>query len=80
MTRMRLLKYAILLSSLVIGLVLAFGPVWVTPDTNDVMRIDAAQRSLAIFVVCMALWPTNSIPVAATGLLAGRGIRSAKSA
>jgi sodium-dependent dicarboxylate transporter 2/3/5 len=30
----------------------------------------AAQRALAIFVICLALWATNQIPLSATGLLA----------
>ena len=30
----------------------------------------AAQRALAVFVICLALWATNQIPLSATGLLA----------
>ncbi len=34
------------------------------------MHAEAPQRCVAVFVVCMALWFTNVIPLAATGLLA----------
>ncbi len=37
---------------------------------SDYLAAPIAQRALAIFVVCMALWLTNLIPLASTGLLA----------
>lgn len=33
------------------------------------MSVAAPQRCMAIFIVCMSLWLTNMIPLAATGLL-----------
>ncbi len=40
------------------------------PDLPTGMSPAAPQRCLGIFLVCMALWFTNLIPLAATGLLA----------
>ena len=39
-------------------------------DTDYVMHVAAPQRCVGVFVVCMSLWFTNLIPLAATGLLA----------
>ena len=41
-----------------------------TADTDYVMHIAAPQRCVGVFVICMSLWFTNLIPLAATGLLA----------
>ncbi len=37
---------------------------------SDYLAVPVAQNALAIFVLCMALWLTNLIPLASTGLLA----------
>lgn len=58
-------------------LVLTFGPTdWVVP-LDPVTRTPvenlvpgAAQRTLGVFVLCMTLWMTGVIPLAATGMLA----------
>lgn len=70
MSKIRTIKIAIVLVAVVVAAVLILGPTWVTPDDLPPDRPAAAQRVLAVFVICMALWLTNYIPLAATGLLA----------
>lgn len=70
MTRMRAIKIGIVGAAVVVGAALVLGPLWVTPEGLSPERPEAAQRALAVFVICMALWLTNYIPLAATGLLA----------
>jgi solute carrier family 13 (sodium-dependent dicarboxylate transporter), member 2/3/5 len=68
-TRTRLIK-TILFGFAALGAAgLAWGPVFVTPEGADPAD-PSAQRALAVFVVCVALWFTSLIPLAATGLLA----------
>jgi sodium-dependent dicarboxylate transporter 2/3/5 len=45
-------------------------PIICPDDLPKNMHPDAPQRCVAVFVICMALWFTNIIPLAATGLLA----------
>ena len=51
--------------------ILVLAPTFVRPENlPENMDPAAPQRCLAIFLVCMALWFSNVIPLAATGLLA----------
>jgi sodium-dependent dicarboxylate transporter 2/3/5 len=66
-----LLKYVIVGIALAVALVLIWGPRFITPeDLPAGMDPQAPQRCFAVFVLCMALWFTNFIPLAATGVLA----------
>ena len=47
---------------------LAFGPTMIAAPEH--MHPQSAQRALAVFVVCLSLWFTHSIPLAVTGMLA----------
>jgi len=50
---------------------LAFSDPFILPgNTPAGMSVAAPQRCVAIFLMCMSLWLTNLIPLAATGLLA----------
>ncbi len=69
-SRTRLIKTAVVCIAAAAAGVLIWGPIWVLADVPEGFRADAAQRTLAIFVLCIALWLTNYIPLAATGLLA----------
>lgn len=54
-----------------LALWLTLSPVVIRPvDLPDSMDRAAAQRCIAIFLLCMSLWFTNLIPPPATGLLA----------
>ncbi len=79
----RIILACALLIALALFLGPVVGPVWVLPKTADgqplcTLPIDhpeyvserAPQYSLAVFLLCLALWVTNAIPLAATGLLA----------
>lgn len=69
--RRQFVRLGLVLLALVAAGLLAFGPLFVTPANLPAeMPAHAPQRCLAVFVICMALWVTNLIPVAATGLLA----------
>ncbi len=68
--RIKWAKFAVVAVALVAGCVLVLGDLWVTPDDLPPGRPRAAQHALAVFVICIALWLTNLIPLAATGLLA----------
>ncbi len=70
MKHTKFIKTAIVGITAVIAAVLIWGPLWLTPAELPPDRPAAAQRALAIFLVCMSLWLTNYIPLAATGLLA----------
>ncbi len=70
MNRVQILKTTIISTAIVAAAALAWGPLWLEPENLDPTRPIAAQRALAIFVICMSLWLTNVIPLAATGLLA----------
>ncbi|MCH8964160.1 MAG: DASS family sodium-coupled anion symporter [Planctomycetes bacterium] len=58
----------ILLVAFVIAAWLAFGPTVI--PSPDHLHPQSAQRALAVFVVCLSLWFTHSIPLAVTGMLA----------
>lgn len=68
--RIRSIKIGILSVALLAAGALIVGPLWITPDGLPDDRLESAQRVVAIFIVCMSLWLTNFIPLAATGLLA----------
>ena len=65
------LKLGIVAAAAAVAAWLALAQPFVLPDglPGD-MPLEAPQRCLGIFLVCMALWFTNLIPLAATGLLA----------
>jgi len=66
-----LVKTGIVGSAIAAAAALVLAPIYVTPaHLPDGMGLAAPQRCIAIFVVCVALWLTNAIPPAATGLLA----------
>jgi sodium-dependent dicarboxylate transporter 2/3/5 len=65
------LKLVIVSVALAIALWLCFSSTFIKPShIPESMEEHAPQRCLAVFVVCLALWVTNIIPLAATGLLA----------
>ncbi len=64
------LKTAVVVVAAIVAIVLVMGDLWVTPAGLSPDRPRAAQHALAIFALCMSLWLTNYIPLAATGLLA----------
>jgi solute carrier family 13 (sodium-dependent dicarboxylate transporter), member 2/3/5 len=68
--RTTVIKIAIVAVAAIAAGVLAWGPVWLAPEGRPGFRDDAAQRAMSIFLLCMSLWLTNLIPLAATGLLA----------
>jgi len=68
--RTRFLKTAVVVIALLVAMILVAGDLRITPAGLDPGRPRAAQHALALFVLCMALWLTNCIPLAATGLLA----------
>ncbi len=70
MKRTKQAKTVIVVVAAIGAAILAWGPLWLTPEELPADRPFAAQRALAIFLVCMSLWLTNYIPLAATGLLA----------
>ncbi|MHC5110636.1 MAG: SLC13 family permease [Planctomycetota bacterium] len=65
------LKLAIVVGAAAAATWLIAAPVWLKPE-NLPADIPAAapQRCVAIFLVCMSLWLTNLIPLAATGMFA----------
>ena len=63
------LKIGILSGAVVVAGLLVFGDLWMTVSPVG-LTPRSAQHGVAVFVLCMALWLTNAIPVAATGLLA----------
>lgn len=69
MSRVQSIKIGLVCSASLAAAVLTWGPLWLTPEVPDGGNPASAQRALAIFVLCMALWLTNYIPLAATGLL-----------
>ena len=70
MSPLRSIKLCILCSAIVVAVILVCGDLWISPDELPPERPRAAQHALAVFVLCMSLWLTNYIPLAATGLLA----------
>ncbi|MFQ5414165.1 MAG: SLC13 family permease [Phycisphaerae bacterium] len=67
----RNLKLAIVGGACAAGIALVVCEPLIRPaDLPDAMSPAAPQRCIAIFLVCVALWFTNLIPLAATGLLA----------
>ncbi len=65
------IKLAIVGAAVAVAAALVVAPTFVRPEALPVsMNPAAAQRCLGIFVVCMALWFTSLIPLAATGILA----------
>ena len=63
-----LTKTIILLIAAGVTAWLLLGPIVVRAPAN--MPPHSAQRALAVFVICLALWLTHVIPLAVTGLLA----------
>ncbi len=57
-------------SVVVAGGLIAADPFILPSGLPSDMPVEAPQRCVGIFVLCMALWFTNLIPLAATGLLA----------
>ena len=67
----KILKLTILGGAVAVAAWLVFSEPFITPKGIPAgMPAAAPQRCMAIFAVCMALWFTNLIPLAATGLLA----------
>jgi len=65
------LRFAIVACATAAGVWLVLIPPFVNPqDLPAEMAPHAPQRSIAVFLLCMSLWFTNLIPLAATGLLA----------
>lgn len=65
------IKYGIVLVACAIALFLILADVMIHPvGLRSDISPEAPQRCIAIFVLCLALWFTNVIPLAATGLLA----------
>jgi sodium-dependent dicarboxylate transporter 2/3/5 len=66
-----MIKYCLVGVALGVALWLVAGEPFIKPSNlPPQMHVAAPQRCVAIFVLCMALWFTNLIPLAATGLLA----------
>ncbi|MCH7719560.1 MAG: DASS family sodium-coupled anion symporter [Planctomycetes bacterium] len=72
MSRKQLIKLVILVAAAIVAVVLVVVDTFVVPDNppSPLMTPASAQRALAVFVICMALWLTSYIPLAVTGLLA----------
>lgn len=72
MSRKQLIKLVILLAAAIVAVVLIVVDTFVVPQNppSPLMTPASAQRALAVFVICMALWLTSYIPLAVTGLLA----------
>jgi len=67
----RAAKRLVVLTALALGTYLVVTDPFVLPSNlPEGMPLAAPQRSVAIFILCMALWFTNIIPLAATGVLA----------
>ncbi|UCE62249.1 MAG: DASS family sodium-coupled anion symporter [Phycisphaerales bacterium] len=65
------IKFAIVGCAVAVGTWMTLGPSVITPEGLPAdMAPEAPQRCVAVFLVCMSLWFTNLIPLAATGLLA----------
>ncbi len=65
------IKYLIVGLALAVAVYLTIAEPFIRPDNLSADMIPAApQRCVAIFVLCLSLWLTNLIPLAATGLLA----------
>lgn len=70
-SKTRLAKGGVVVASLAVGVWLVASTPIVQPASLPAgMDPAAPQRCLAVFVLCIALWFTNAIPLAATGLLA----------
>lgn len=70
MASIRHIKTCLVCLAAAIAFALVWGPLWISPGQVSAADAEAAQRTLAVFVLCVALWFTNYIPLAATGLLA----------
>ncbi len=69
--RSQALKFSIVGSAVALAIVLTATTPFILPKNLPAdMGLAAPQRCVAIFVVCLSLWFTNLIPLAATGLLA----------
>lgn len=67
----RLVKFAIVGVAVLGAAGLTIAPTFVCPEgLPPSMNPAAPQRCLGIFLICMSLWFTNLVPLAATGLLA----------
>jgi len=64
------IKFAIVGAAILAATGLTVAPTFVKPEGLTGVDPAAPQRCLGIFLVCMTLWFTNLIPLAATGLLA----------
>ena len=70
-TQRKLIKHGIVAVAVAIAAWLLLAEPFITPENvRSDLPLEAPQRCIAIFVVCLALWFTNIIPLAATGLLA----------
>ncbi len=70
-TQRTILKLTIVTAALAVaGWLIAAQPIIRPEQVRPDLHPHAPQRCLAIFVICLALWFTNVIPLAATGLLA----------
>ncbi len=66
-----MVKWAIVGAAVAIAAWLTVAETFILPaNLPPGMPVSAPQRCVGIFAVCMALWFTNVIPLAATGLLA----------
>jgi sodium-dependent dicarboxylate transporter 2/3/5 len=71
MRKRQVIKLGVVGAAVAVGVWLCLASPFITPaDLPDDMDVRAPQRCLAVFAVCIALWVTNAIPLAATGLLA----------
>ncbi len=71
MSKRAIVKFGIVTAALAVAAWLVVADVFITPEhLPETMSAAAPQRCVAIFVVCVALWLTNLLPPAATGLLA----------
>lgn len=65
------IKFGIVGAAVLVALWLSLSAVFILPENRPPgMDVGAPQRCVGLFLVCVALWFTNLIPPAATGLLA----------
>jgi sodium-dependent dicarboxylate transporter 2/3/5 len=84
LSRRKAIRYGFAAAVTAVALVLLFGPTWIvpihpdagvpysdlSPDNPAHLDARAPQRAMAVFVLCLGLWITHIIPLAATSLLA----------
>lgn len=69
--RTTLIRWIIAGSGILVTLILLAGPTFVLPEAApEHLPVEAPQRATAVFVLCLALWVSNVIPLPATSLLA----------